>query len=173
MMKRILLTMMVILCAVGLWAGDYNDLGVSVGLGTVKVPEKELSLSYAVDLGLTKTLEVSFWGVSDVVPKPGDNTVLGLELGKSLIGARTTGTRVSGVNINTIVSLGGFYNLQNQGAGVTLGITPILAGSPSTGKREKYLTSRVGWDFVNNKLLVAISLADYEVYLKGRAEEFF
>ncbi len=163
---------MVLLSALSLWAGKYNDVGLVLGVGMTKVPTKEVSFSYGVDLGLTKKLEVELWGISDILPQPGANTVVGLDLVYSLLGERNTGSKVSGINLNSLASIGAFYSFTDQGAGLSIGIAPLAVGSPSISKREKLMKTNVGWDFVNKKVLVAFSMVELGVYLKGTFRDF-
>ena len=74
---------------------------------------------------------------------------------------------VSGVNINTLLSIGGFWKTDDNGLGVMVGVTPLAVGSPALGRRERCLRTNVGWDFVNNKLIVAFSPMDVDIYIKG------
>ncbi|MBQ0070787.1 MAG: hypothetical protein KBS81_02865 [Spirochaetales bacterium] len=172
MKKRVLAFLLVLLSALGLWAGKYNDIGLTIGLGTTKVPTKEVSFSYGLDLGLTEKLEVEFWGISDILPQPGAHTTVGADLVLSLMGERNTGSKVSGINLNTLVSVGGFYSFSDKGAGVEVGLVPLLVGSPSISKREKILKTNIGYDCVNRKAFVAFSLLELEVYLKGTFRDF-
>ena len=83
------------------------------------------------------------------------------------MGQRNTGSKVSGVNINTLLSIGGFWKTDDNGLGVMVGVTPLAVGSPALGRRERCLRTNVGWDFVNNKLIVAFSPMDVDIYIKG------
>lgn len=171
MKKRVFLVLLLLLPTV-LFAGVYNDFGFFVGGGMTKVPTETVSLSTGINLGLTQKLEMSCWAITDVVPEPGRNTTLGLEVGCSLLGVRNTGSLVSGINLNAIGYLGAFWQPETEGLGVMVGITPFVEGSPSITKRERLLKTNIGWDFVNRKLLVAVSLLEMDVYLKGTYRDY-
>ena len=118
-------------------------------------------------MGLTDKREVGFWGVSQVIPQPFKSNVLGGELSFALLGQRNTGSKVSGVNMNTLISLGGFWKTDDNGLGVMVGVTPLAVGSPALSRRERCLRTNIGWDFVNKKLLVVFSPMDVDIYIKG------
>lgn len=167
-MKRIVFVLFILLFLVTpLFATSYFDFSLMVGQGNYTWPLDGIGVSYGMTFGLTDTLELDVWGVSEVIPEPFGSTLLGAELSLSLLGQRNTGSKVSGVNMNSIISLGGFWKSDDNGCGVMVGITPVAIGSPSLTKRERCLRTNIGWDFRNSRLIVVFSPLDVEVFLKG------
>lgn len=148
-------------------ASPYFDFALMLGQGNYTWPPEGIGVSYGASFGITDKMEVNLWGVSEVIPVPFSSNVLCAEVSYALLGQRNTGSKVSGININTIISLGGFYRTDDKGAGVMLGITPLSVGSPSLTKRERCLRTNIGWDFRNSRLLVMFSPMDVEIYFKG------
>ena len=168
MKKKILLLFVVLvlsLCVVS--ASPYNDFALMLGAGNFFNPSEGIAVSYGMTLGLTKTLDLSVTGMSELVPDIGNRNIFLLEIGMTISGARNTGSKVAGICINTEFSIGGFYRTDNGGAGVYLGISPLTIGSPTTTRRERSLRTNIGWDFVNRKLMVTFSPLDIEVYIVG------
>lgn len=168
MKKRIFLLIIVLVLSLpSLFASSTFDLALMLGAGNFFNPSEGIAVSYGVTMGLTKTLDFSVVGMSELVPDTGKRNIFMAEIGMTLMGARNTGSKVAGVCVNSEISLGGFYRTDNGGAGVYLGISPLTLGSPSTTRRERGLRTNIGWDFVNRKLMVTFSPLDIEVYIVG------
>ena len=168
MKKRILILLMVLVLSLPtLFASSTFDLALMLGAGNFFNPSEGIAVSYGVTMGLTKTLDFSVVGMSELVPDTVRRNIFMAEIGMTLMGARNTGSKVAGVCVNSEISLGGFYRTDNGGAGVYLGISPLTLGSPSTTRRERGLRTNIGWDFVNRKLMVTFSPLDIEVYIVG------
>ena len=121
---------------------------------------------------MTKKVELEIWGVSDLIPTPFKSNMIGAEIGITLLGRRTSGTKVAGTGINTLLSIGGFYRTDNDGVGAIISITPITVGNPITGRRERLLKTTIGWDFVNSKLMVAFSPLSLDLYVRGTYRDY-
>ena len=168
MKKRIAVIILALLSLLPLGAkNDYFDFALMIGQGNYSWPVDGISLSYGVEIGLTDRVEIGIWGNSRLIPEPFSSTLVCSEVSFALLGQRNTGSKVSGVNMNMLLSLGGFWKSDDNGAGVMVGITPIAVGSPSLTKRERCLRTNLGWDFVNRKLIVAFSPMDVDIYIKG------
>ena len=168
MKKRFLIILLSILMLLPLSAKNkYFDFAFMIGQGNYTWPAEGIGVSYGFDVGLTDKIEIGFWGVSQVIPQPFKSNVLGGELSFALLGQRNTGSKVSGVNMNTLISLGGFWKTDDNGLGVMVGVTPLAVGSPALSRRERCLRTNIGWDFVNKKLLVVFSPMDVDIYIKG------
>ena len=168
MKKRILILLMVLVLSLPtLFASSTFDLALMLGAGNFFNPSEGIAVSYGVTMGLTKTLDFSVVGMSELVPDTVRRNIFMAEIGMTLMGARNTGSKVAGVCVNSEISLGGFYRTDNGGAVVYLGISPLTLGSPSTTRREMGLRTNIGWDFVNRKLMVTFSPLDIEVYIVG------
>ena len=113
MKKRFLIILLSILMLLPLSAKNkYFDFAFMIGQGNYTWPVEGIGVSYGFDVGLTDKIEFGFWGVSQVIPQPFKSNVLGGELSFALLGQRNTGSKVSGVNMNTLISLGGFCTRQ-------------------------------------------------------------
>lgn len=168
MRKRIIIILLALLILLPLSAGnDYFDFAFMLGQGNYQWPLEGIGVSYGVEIGLTDKLEFGVWGTSELIPVPFSSTLLGAEFSYALMGQRNTGSKVSGVNMNMLLSLGGFWKTDDNGLGVMVGITPLAVGSPSLMKRERCLRTNLGWDFVNKKLIVSFSPLDVDIYIKG------
>lgn len=168
MKKRILLIVfMIILSSSFIYASPYTDFAFMVGSGNFFNPSEGIAFSYGMTLGLTDRMDLSVVGMTEAVPSFGGRNIIMAEVGFSLMGARNTGSRVSGICVNSVVSLGGFYRMDNKGCGVYLGLSPLTIGAPMTVKRERCLRTNIGYDFVNRKLFFTFSPLDIEIYVLG------
>ena len=168
MKKKLLVILLSVLMLLPLAAkNDYFDFAFMIGQGNYTGPVDGIGVSYGFDMGLTDKIEFGVWGVSELIPQPFQSNIIGAEISFALMGQRNTGSKVSGVNINTLLSLGGFWKTDDNGMGVMLGITPLAVGSPALSRRERCLRTNIGWDFVNKKLLVVFSPMDVDIYVKG------
>ena len=137
MKKRFLIILLSILMLLPLSAKNkYFDFAFMIGQGNYTWPVEGIGVSYGFDVGLTDKIEFGFWGVSQVIPQPFKSNVLGGELSFALLGQRNTGSKVSGVNMNTLISLGGFWKTDDNGLGVMVGVTPLAVGSQALSRRE-------------------------------------
>ena len=168
MKKKLLIVLLSVLMLLPLSAKNkYFYFAFMIGQGNYTWPVEGIGVSYGFDVGLTDKIEFGFWGVSQVIPQPFKSNVLCGELSFALLGQRNTGSKVSGVNMNTLISLGGFWKTDDNGLGVMVGVTPLAVGSPALSRRERCLRTNIGWDFVNKKLLVVFSPMDVDIYIKG------
>lgn len=171
-MKRLIMLFIVIFSILPLSAGDCFDVSLSVGQQSYKWPERGISLSYGLNVGLARRLELDMWGVSEIVPMPFASNMFGIELAYAIMGDRSTASKVAGSGINMLVSIGGFYRTDNNGAGPMLSITPLSVGSPISGRRERILKTGIGYDAVNNELVVAFSLISIDFYVRGSWRDY-
>jgi len=172
-MKKIIGVIVVFLLCFSIYAGSANDLALMVGSGSFFSPSEGVSFSYGVSVGLTKRIDMSAVFLSELTPHPFSRNMVMVELSTTLMGDRNTESKVAGVCVNSLLSVGGFYRFDNKGAGVYLGLTPLSLGSPITSRRERGLRTNVGYDFVNNKVIVTFSPLDIEIYLIGTYRDWF
>ena len=171
-MRKVLLAIMIILPLAFLNAGDYHDIALSIGHSTYKWPEKGISFSYGINIGLTERMELDVWGVSELVPRPFESNIVGAELSFAVMGPRSTASKIAGTGINTLVSVGGFYRTDNNGAGPIVSVTPLTVGSPITGRRERLLRTGIGYDAVNNEVVIMFSLLSLDYYVRGTYRDY-
>lgn len=174
MSKKIIALLIIVLTIFSsLYAhSDSFDLALMVGSGSFKSPKDGISASYGITVGVTPYIDFSLVGISEIIPSIGENNVFLLEATTTLLGKRNTGSSVSGINLNSLLSLGIFYSTIDKGSGLYLGLTPLAVGSPTLTRRERALRTNVGWDFVNKKVFVTFSPIDIEVYLIGTYRDF-
>ncbi len=168
MKKRIsMLTAVLLLSLAFLPAAPATDFAVMLGCGNFYSPSEGIAVSYGMTLGVTENIDLSFVTMSELIPEAGRRNILMLEAGMSIMGKRNTRSKVAGVCVNSVVSIGAFYRTDNRGAGVYLGISPLTLGSPITSRRERGLRTNIGYDFVNRKLMLTFSPLDIEIYIAG------
>lgn len=168
-MRRRLIALLILLLFASsfIYASSTTDFALMIGCGNFYNPSEGISFSYGATLGLTRTLDLSFVGMSEVIPSAFNRNIFMLEAGMTLMGDRNTGSKVSGICVNSVISLGAFFKTEDNGAGVYLGLSPLTIGAPMTAKRERGFRTNVGYDFVNRKVFFTFSPIDIEVYLVG------
>ena len=172
MRRKISVLAVILFLSIPAFAGDYHDIALGFGHQTYKWPEKGISFSYSFSLGLTERMELDIWGNSEAVPKPFASNLFGVDLTFSLLGARSTASRVAGSGINLLLSVGGFYSPPDNGAGPMISITPLTVGTPISGSRERLLRTGVGYDFVNWKFVITFSLLSVDYYVRGSWRDY-
>ena len=170
-MKRILIALL-LLSSLALPAADHHDISLSFGHSMYKWPEKGISFSYGVNIGLSARWEMNIWGISEAVPCPFGSSMFGLDFTCALLGPRSTASKIAGTGLNTLLSIGGFYRTDNNGAGPMVSITPLAVGSPISGRRERILKTGVGYDAVNNEVVVTFSLINLDLYVRGTYRDY-
>ena len=171
-MKRMLIILLLAISLFPVFGGDFHDVSFSIGEQTYKWPERGISVTYGMNVGLTGKLELDLWGISELVPHPFASNMFGAELGIMLLGPRSTATKVMGSGINMMLSVGGFYRTDNNGAGPMISITPLVVGTPISGRRERILKTGIGYDAVNNGLVVTFSLLSLDYYVHGTWRDY-
>ena len=89
-MKRIAVIIMLIVSLGSLHAGDYHDISLSIGHGIYRWPEKGISFSYGMNVGLSERWEMEVWGVSELLPRPFANNMFGIDFSAAILGPRST-----------------------------------------------------------------------------------
>lgn len=171
MRKVLTLLFLLVFLSLSVFA-DHFDIAFSFGQDNYKWWNNGISFSYGMNFGLSERVEFDIWGISDVIPKPFDSNMFGADISIALLGRRSSGTKVAGSGINMLLSIGGFYRTDNHGAGPIISLTPLTVGSPITGRRERLLKTGIGWDFVNNNLVVTFSLLNLDYYVRGTYRDY-
>lgn len=172
MRKFLLVCLVVIVTVMPPVFADNFDIAFSFGAENYKWWNDGISFSYGMNFGFTPRFEIDLWGISDLIPTPFKSNMFGIDFTFSLLGRRSSGTIVAGSGINMLMSVGAFYRTDNNGAGPIISITPLTVGSPITTKRERLLKTGVGWDFVNNELVVTFSLMNFDYYVRGTYRDY-
>ena len=171
-MRKAFVIILFVLILIPLSAGDHHDVSLSIGEESYKWPEMGMSFSYGVNIGLTNHLELDIWGTSELVPVPFASNIFRVELLWSLLGERSTASKIAGSALNTLIGIGGFYRTDNNGAGPLVSITPLTVGTPVSGRRERILRTALGYDAVNRELVVSFSLISIDYYLRGTWRDY-
>lgn len=171
-MRKVLAVVFIIISLVPLHAGDYHDISMSLGQQSYRWPEKGISSYYGVNIGLTERMELELWCNSALVPRPFESNMVGLELDWALLGPRSTATKIAGSALNTLIGIGGFYRTDNNGAGPFVSLTPLTVGTPVSGRREKILRTMIGYDAVNNEIMIGFSLIAIDFYVRGTWRDY-
>lgn len=182
-MKKIIYVLIMFLVIAPLGAADYQDISISLGsistygyYGEYGI-EDSLRASLSFNIGLTSHLEMAAGMITELTPSIFNENTAFLEFSYALLGERSTASKVAGVGINTLISIGGFYtgvfNSDYQGAGAYLSITPLTVGSPVTGHRERILKTNIGYDFINNRVIVSFSLLTFDFYVRGTYRDYY
>lgn len=172
-MKKIVFITILILLTIPLFSSPFNDVAFNIGGSNFSWSGKTLDVSYGINVGLTKDLELNFRGFSQVIPKPFSDNIFIAELDWSFLGPRSSGTKVSGQSTNMLLSIGAFYRTKENGVGICIGLTPFALGSPTMGRRERLFRTDLLYDFINNRFTVALSFLDFDLYIKGTYRDYY
>ena len=181
-MKRIAAFLLVMFSLFSVSAGDYQDIAISFapsstyGYYGAMGLEDSLRADISVSLGLSSRFEAIAGIVTELTPDIVDENTFYLEFDYALLGKRSTASKVAGSGINMLLGIGGFYSRtfssREQGAGAYLSITPLTIGSPVTGRREKFMKTNVGYDFINNRMVVSFSILTFDLYVRGTYRDY-
>lgn len=171
MKKLFVFLMLLALVSFSIFATCF-DISLSLGQDNYKWWNNGISFSYGINFGLSQKVELGFWGISDVVPDPFKSNMFGSDISITLLGRRSSGTKVAGTGINTLLSIGCFYRTDNNGVGPIVSLVPLTVGNPITGRRERLLKTGIGWDFKNSQLVVLFSLLSLNFYVKGTYRDY-
>lgn len=181
-MKKIGLVILSFILSSSLFAGDYQDVAISLSssstygyYGTYGI-EDSLRLDAALSLGLTSHMELAAGSVMELTPAFLDEQTFYLELNYALLGKRSTASKVAGSGINMLLGIGGFYSRtfssSKDGAGAYITFTPLTLGNPMTGRRERFLKTNLGYDFINERVVVSFSILGFDLYLRGTYRDY-
>ena len=170
--RKVLLIFLILLTCSSLSAKDNYDISFFFGTGTKEWMENGVSFMYGMNFGLSEHIEFSLGGHSSLVPFFTKNMIYG-EFSYALLGPRSTGSKVAGNGINMLLSLGGYYDFYDSGAGVYLSWTPLTVGNPMTGKRDRIFKINAGYDIVHNKAFVFFSFFLYDIYVRGTWRDYY
>ena len=182
-MKKAALFLIVILSLFSLYAGDYQDIALSLGTSSTygyydKMGlEDSLRADISFSLGISSHLELIGGVVTELTPHIVDENTFYMEFDYALLGKRSTASKVSGSGINMLLGVGGFYSRTfsslADGAGAYLSFTPLTVGSPVTGRRERFLKTNFGYDFINSRFVVSFSFLTFDLYIRGTYRDYY
>ncbi len=174
-MKKIIAVLLLVLLSIPLFAGDTFDISLGFGHYTDFRKANTLSLYYGSTLGLTKRLELTLGGVSEITPDPFSVNELQIGVSFALMGERSTGSRVAGSSINTLINAG-INVTQAKGSflpsGVFLTVTPITIGTPIHGRRERAFELGAMYNWFDNSFSFVFSFLKLDYYIRGSWHDF-
>ena len=183
-MKKIFLTLILVSISIfTLHSGDHQDIAFSFSpsstygyYGPFGV-EDSLRLDLSMSLGISSRFEAGLGIITELTPDIVDENTIYFEVLYSIIGSRSTASKVAGTGINTLIGIGGFYShvFSNgrNGAGAYITLTPITLGSPISGRRERALRTNVGYDFINNRVVLFFSIVGFDFYVRGTYRDYY
>lgn len=156
------------------------DLGVTFGHGALSFNAftgPGLSMTLGLTMGVTQRMEIDLVSLIELVPHPFGDVVVGAELAFALLGERAFADNRAGIGINTYLSAGLLFSDHTPDGRyaptyLTCSITPIVVGSPYSGKRERLAKMGVAWNFQNNSVSMYWSIALYDLYLVGTWRDY-
>lgn len=163
-----------------LFAGTF-DLGITLGTtthwGESSYDSSKLKLAWGVTLGLTDDLELDLQANSALIPQFFGDTTVAVLLQKALLGQRSTGTRVAGLGVNTLLGAGLLFSDYFPGkylmpTHIILSLTPLAVGNPISAKRERAFTMTLAYNFLTAQVSVLFDLIKYDLYLVGTYRDY-
>ncbi len=179
-MKKILLvSILVSVVSISLFAGRTHDISLSFGqYSDTTFDQEALNVRYGSTIGLTNRSEVMIWGASTLTPEVFDENKAGIGLSLALQGNRSTGTKVQGPSCNTLVTLGLIASENNDDkdfkpTSVYLSVTPFSLGTPIMGKRERMFEVGVEYNWCEEKFSVFVSILNLDYYIHGTWKDYY
>lgn len=174
-MKKIIVILLLAVMTVPLFAGDTFDISLGFGHYTDFRKANTLSLCYGSTIGLTKRLELTVAGVSEVTPDPFSVNKLQIGMSFALMGDRSTGSRVAGSSINTLINAGVIVSSENGGflpSGAFLTVTPVTIGTPIHGRRERAFEMGAAYNWYDNSFSFIFSFLKLDYYIRGSWHDY-
>jgi len=170
-----------ILLQATLFAGTF-DLGITLGTtshwGESSYDPSKLTLAWGVTMGIKDDLELDLQANSALVPQFFGDTTVAILVQKSLLGQRSTGTRVAGLGVNTLLGAGlllsDYYDPGNfmLPTHILVSLTPLIVGNPISTKRERAFTVTLAYNFITSQVSVFFDLIKYDFYLVGTYRDY-
>ena len=169
-----------ILLNASLFAGTF-DLGITLGTtthwGENLYDSSKLKLAWGVTVGVCDDWELDLQANSALVPDLFGDTTVAILMQRSLLGQRSTGTKVAGLGVNTLLGAGllltdyfpGDFLLPTH---VLLSLTPLAVGNPISAKRERAFTLTLAYNFITNQVSVLFDLVKYDFYVVGTYRDY-
>lgn len=180
-MRKLCMCLVVVLALnASLFAGTF-DLGITLGTtahwGEALHGESKLKLAWGLAVGISDDLELDLQANSILIPKFFGDTTVAILLQKSLLGQRSTGTKVAGLGVNTLLGVGllvsdyfpGDFMLPTH---ILFSLTPMVVGNPISAKRERVFTVTLAYNFITSQVSVLFDLIKYDFYLVGTYRDY-
>jgi hypothetical protein len=169
-----------VLLQVSLFAGTF-DLGITLGTTAhwdeSSSDSSKLKLAWGVTIGVSDDWELDLQANSALVPQFFGDTSVAVLLQKSLLGQRSTGTRVAGLGVNTLLGAGLLFSDYFPGkylmpTHIILSLTPLIVGNPISAKRERAFSVTFAYNFLTTQVSVLFDLIKYDFYLVGTYRDY-
>jgi len=152
-------------------------LGTTTHWGESSYDSSKLTLAWGVTLGIKDDLELDLQANSALVPEFFGDTTVAILVQKSLLGQRSTGNRVAGLGVNTLLGAGlllsdyfpGNFLLPTH---ILVSLTPLVVGNPISTKRERAFTVTFAYNFITTQVSVIFDLLKYDFYLVGTYRDY-
>jgi len=180
-MKKLYISLIaLIFLPVSLFAGTF-DLGITLGTnahwGESFYDSSKLTLAWGVTVGISDDLELDLQANSALVPQFFGDTNIAVLLQKALLGQRSTGTRVAGLGVNTLLGAGLLFSDYFPGkfllpTHILVSLTPLVVGNPISTKRERAFTVTLAYNFITTQVSVLFDLIKYDFYVVGTYRDY-
>ncbi len=169
-----------ILLQTSLFAGTF-DLGITLGTSTHwgenTYDSSKLKLAWGVTVGISDDWELNLQANSALVPYFFGDTTVAVLLQKSLLGQRSTGTKVAGLGVNSLFGTGLLFSDYFSGnimlpTHILFSLTPLAVGNPILAKRERAFTVMLAYNFFTSEVSVIFDLVKYDFYLVGTYRDY-
>ena len=131
-----------VLLHASLFAGTF-DLGITLGTtthwGESSSDTSKLKLAWGVTMGVSDVWELDLQANSALVPQFFGDTTVAVLIQRSQLGQRSTGTRVAGLGVNTLLGAGILFSDYFPGnfmmpTHILFSVTPLIVGNPISAK---------------------------------------
>lgn len=134
-------------------------------------------MAWGVTMGISDDWELNLQANSALVPQFFGDTSVAILVQKSLLGQRSTGTRVAGLGVNTLLGAGLLFSDYFPGnyffpTHILLSLTPLAVGNPISAKRERAFTVTLAYNFLTTQVSVLFDLVKYDFYLVGTYRDY-
>jgi len=172
----VMLALMCILSCTPLIGADLaKDFGISFGhVGLFDdYYHNGLHTYLGITKGLTGQLEANLYVQSEITPRFFGDNQLGLDIAYSLLGKRWDVDGFAGSGVNMLVSVGilaGYHHMGPLGFALdalVVKLTPVTVGTVHVGKRDRFCTVGLCWNFWDNSVSFQWNFLISDLYLKG------
>lgn len=178
-MKKLCMSLFVLmLLQAALFAGTF-DLGITLGTNTHwgSYDPSKLTLAWGVSVGISDDWELDLQANSALVPQLFGDTNVAVLLQKSLLGQRSTGTRVAGLGVNSLLGAGLLFSDYFPGnywlpTHILFSLTPLVVGNPISTKRERAFSVTLAYNFITTQVSVLFDLIKYDFYVVGTYRDY-
>ena len=180
-MRKICMILVVLFVFQGSLVAGTFDLGITLGTsahwGESSYDSSKLKMAWGVSLGISDDWELDVQANSALVPYFFGDTTVAVLLQKSLLGQRSTGTKVAGLGVNTLLGAGLLFSDYFPGdylmpTHVLVSLTPLVVGNPISAKRERAFTVSLAYNFITKQVSVLFDLLKYDFYVVGTYRDY-